>query len=127
MTDLRRIARGGALWAGGALGGFALLNAGVLWIGLRTEAGDRATFHMVPWLLTAPGALVVATAALVETHRRVKRGVLRMVWRGISYRVNVRTGHVLEVVHLDPGAVAGSEAHQPAAASTDRHQPLPTE
>lgn len=55
-------------------------------------------YHLIPWILTTPLAYLLGTLALIRTRFRVRRGVLTMQWRNITYRVDVRTGRVLEVI-----------------------------
>lgn len=62
------------------------------------NAPDDFSYRLLPWLFAAPVAYVLGTLALVRTRFRVERGILTMRWRNITYRVDVRTGRVLEVI-----------------------------
>jgi cellulose synthase/poly-beta-1,6-N-acetylglucosamine synthase-like glycosyltransferase len=55
-------------------------------------------YRLVPWLLVTPLAFVGGTLALLKTLFRVRAGVLTMHWRSIEYRVDVKTGKVLEII-----------------------------
>jgi cellulose synthase/poly-beta-1,6-N-acetylglucosamine synthase-like glycosyltransferase len=59
---------------------------------------DDQQFKLLLWLLVTPLAFLYGGVALFKTHLRVKRGVLTMYWRDVEYRVDVETGHVLEVI-----------------------------
>lgn len=55
-------------------------------------------YRLLPWLLVTPLAFVGGTLALLKTLFRVRAGVLTMHWRSIEYRVDVKTGKVLEII-----------------------------
>ncbi|MBI1878562.1 MAG: hypothetical protein HYR94_10100 [Chloroflexi bacterium] len=55
-------------------------------------------YRLVPWLLVTPIAFVAGTVALLKTLVRVRAGILTMYWRSIEYRVDVKTGKVLEII-----------------------------
>jgi cellulose synthase/poly-beta-1,6-N-acetylglucosamine synthase-like glycosyltransferase len=55
-------------------------------------------YRLLPWLLVTPLAFVGGTLALLKTLFRVRGGVLTMYWRSIEYRVDVKTGKVLEII-----------------------------
>lgn len=55
-------------------------------------------YRLLPWLLVTPVAFVAGTLALLKTLWRVKGGTLTMYWRSIEYRVDVKTGKVLEII-----------------------------
>jgi len=57
-----------------------------------------AHYRLLPWLLVTPLAFLAGTLALLKTLWRVKAGILTMYWRSIEYRVDVKTGKVLEIV-----------------------------
>jgi cellulose synthase/poly-beta-1,6-N-acetylglucosamine synthase-like glycosyltransferase len=83
-------------------------------------APDDRKYRLLSWMLVTPIAFVYGGWALLNTHFRVKNGILTMYWRSIEYRVEVKSGRVLQVIRQP------SEAHQPAAAGADWHQPLGT-
>ncbi len=58
--------------------------------------GDKE-YHLLLWLLATPVAYVAGLVALLKTIPRTRWGVLTMYWRNIEYRVEVKTGKVLEV------------------------------
>ena len=55
-------------------------------------------YRLIPWLLVTPIAFVAGTLALFKTLVRVRAGILTMYWRSIEYRVDVKTGKVLEII-----------------------------
>lgn len=59
--------------------------------------GD-AHYRLLPWLLATPVAFICVALALFKTLARVRKGVLSMHWRNITYRVDVKTGKVREVI-----------------------------
>ena len=87
----------------------------VLMISLELRFGVRTNpetvlpgdceYQMHWWLLATPLAFICASIALFNTLRLVKGGVLTMRWRGVEYRVDVKTGKVLEVIRADEPAV----------------------
>ncbi len=88
----------------GAIGLFWLLVIITGMLLSLTTPMNRATlvpgdtpYRLHWWVLVAPLAFVSSTLALFKTYARVRRGVMVMCWRGIAYRVNVKTGKVLEV------------------------------
>ena len=80
----------------------------VMLIGLFLRLGTPANpaniapgdiqFRLMPWLLVTPIAFIYGVVALLKTHFRVKKGLLTMHWRDIEYRVDVKTGKVIEVI-----------------------------
>jgi cellulose synthase/poly-beta-1,6-N-acetylglucosamine synthase-like glycosyltransferase len=107
-----------AFWLAVMLAGL-FLRLGVPVNPASTAPGDRR-YRLIPWLLVTPVAFVYGGWALLNTHFRVKYGILTMYWRSIEYRVEVKTGRVLRVIRQP------SEAHQPTTAGADWHQPLGT-
>jgi cellulose synthase/poly-beta-1,6-N-acetylglucosamine synthase-like glycosyltransferase len=105
-----------AFWLAVMLAGL-FLRLGIPVNPANTAPGDLQ-YRLIPWLLVTPVAFLYGGLALLNTHLRVKHGILTMLWRGIEYRVDVRTGQVLEVIRQP------LEAHQAAAAAADRHQSL---
>jgi cellulose synthase/poly-beta-1,6-N-acetylglucosamine synthase-like glycosyltransferase len=61
-------------------------------------SSQDANYQIIPWLLVTPLAFVVGTLALLKTLWRVRSGILTMYWRSIEYRVDVKTGKVLEII-----------------------------
>ncbi|NJN67311.1 MAG: glycosyltransferase [Chloroflexaceae bacterium] len=59
--------------------------------------GD-ARYRLLPWLLATPVAFICVALALFKTFARVKKGVLSMHWRNITYLVDVKTGKVKKVI-----------------------------
>jgi cellulose synthase/poly-beta-1,6-N-acetylglucosamine synthase-like glycosyltransferase len=57
-----------------------------------------ANYRLLLWLLVTPLAFVAGALALLKTLFRVKGGILTMYWRSIEYRVDVKTGKVLEII-----------------------------
>jgi hypothetical protein len=55
-------------------------------------------YRLLPWLLVTPLAFVAGALALLKTLSRVRAGILTMNWRNIEYRVDVKTGKVLEII-----------------------------
>ena len=88
----------------GSIGAW-LLALGVGWL-LRLAApvnpasvapGDRP-YRLLPWLLVTPLAAIGAGWALLKTIRRVKNGRLTMHWRDVTYRVDIHTGRVAQII-----------------------------
>ncbi len=59
---------------------------------------DDLHYNPLLWVLTTPMAFVWGTLALMKTWFRVKNKILTMRWRNITYRVDVKTGKVMEVI-----------------------------
>ncbi len=59
---------------------------------------DDPAYRLLPWMLVVPIAFLAGALALLKTLFRVKDGVLTMYWRSIEYRVDVKTGKVLEII-----------------------------
>jgi len=57
-----------------------------------------AHYGLLPWLLVTPLAFLAGALALLKTLWRVKAGILTMYWRSIEYRVDAKTGKVLEII-----------------------------
>lgn len=55
-------------------------------------------YRLLPWLLVTPLAFVAGALALLKTLFRVRAGILTMYWRSIEYRVDARTGKVLQII-----------------------------
>ncbi|MBE7472099.1 MAG: hypothetical protein DPW09_20985 [Anaerolineae bacterium] len=55
-------------------------------------------YQLIPWLVVTPLAFVAGALALLKTLVRVRRGILTMHWRSIEYKVDVKTGKVLEII-----------------------------
>ncbi|NJN99645.1 MAG: glycosyltransferase family 2 protein [Anaerolineales bacterium] len=55
-------------------------------------------YQLIPWLAVTPLAFVAGALALLKTLLRVKHGILTMYWRNIEYKVDVKTGKVLEII-----------------------------
>ncbi|RMH71062.1 MAG: glycosyltransferase [Gemmatimonadetes bacterium] len=55
-------------------------------------------YNTILWMIMTPITFVLGAWSLLQTLRRVKNGVLTMVWRHITYKVDVKTGKVLEVI-----------------------------
>lgn len=74
----------------------------LLWFGVPVNRAsvspDDSRYHLLPWMLVTPIAFVAVAHALLKTLWRVKSGVLTMYWRSIEYRVDVKTGKVLDVI-----------------------------
>jgi cellulose synthase/poly-beta-1,6-N-acetylglucosamine synthase-like glycosyltransferase len=98
LVSADRLAIGASLafWLSVLLVGW-LLRWGVKINPASVSPGDNA-YGLLPWLLTTPLAFVVGTLALLKTLMRVKSGILTMYWRSIEYRVDVKTGKVLEII-----------------------------
>jgi cellulose synthase/poly-beta-1,6-N-acetylglucosamine synthase-like glycosyltransferase len=73
-----------------------LLRLGVVITPASIAPGD-VSYRLGLWLLITPLAFVGGMLALLKTLWRVRRGILTMYWRGIEYRVDVKTGKVLEI------------------------------
>jgi cellulose synthase/poly-beta-1,6-N-acetylglucosamine synthase-like glycosyltransferase len=95
----------GSGWIVGATVGFWLSVMMVGWL-LRlaipvnpaSVSPDDTNYRLIPWLLVTPLAFVAGTLALLKTIWRVRSGILTMYWRSIEYRVDVKTGKVLEII-----------------------------
>jgi cellulose synthase/poly-beta-1,6-N-acetylglucosamine synthase-like glycosyltransferase len=55
-------------------------------------------YRLIPWLLVSPVFVVSRGWILLKTMLRVKRGLLTMDWRGVKYRVKIKTGQVVEII-----------------------------
>jgi cellulose synthase/poly-beta-1,6-N-acetylglucosamine synthase-like glycosyltransferase len=74
-----------------------LLRVGIPINPLSISPGD-ANYRLLPWLLVTPLAFLAGALALLKTLFRVRAGVLTMHWRSIKYKVDVKTGKVLEII-----------------------------
>ncbi|MFZ6029038.1 MAG: glycosyltransferase [Chloroflexota bacterium] len=75
----------------------ALLRLGVP-VNRESVLPDEPRYRLLPWMLITPIAFVAVAQALLKTRWRIKRGVLTMYWRKVEYRVDVKTGKVLEII-----------------------------
>ena len=55
-------------------------------------------YRLLPWLLVTPLAVIGGCWALFKTFQRVNNGLLTMRWRDVTYRVDLRTGQVVQVI-----------------------------
>lgn len=55
-------------------------------------------YQLIPWLAVTPLAFVAGALALLKTLVRVRRGTLTMYWRSVEYKVDVKTGKVLQII-----------------------------
>lgn len=74
----------------------------MLWRGIpinpASVSSHDTNYRLLLWMLVTPIAFVCGLVALLKTLFRVKGGVLTMYWRNIQYRVDIKTGKVLEVI-----------------------------
>ncbi|MFN8453213.1 MAG: glycosyltransferase family 2 protein [Anaerolineae bacterium] len=96
MADPLAISVSLAFWLSVMVVGW-LLRLGVPVNPASVSPGD-AEYRWLPWLLVTPLAFLGGLLALLRTLRRVKKGVLTMLWRSIEYKVDVKTGKVLEII-----------------------------
>ncbi|MBN1995557.1 MAG: glycosyltransferase family 2 protein [Anaerolineae bacterium] len=54
-------------------------------------------YRLLRWWLATPAAVLITGWVLLKTALSVKQNLLTMNWRGIKYRVNVKTGQVVEI------------------------------
>lgn len=109
------------------LGGY-LLNGVGLWPGMPTRSTKRQpTIGLGRWLAAWGMAPLFVAAAMTAASFRIQRGVLTMVWRGITYQVDLATKRVISVqrafVDADGGADGGASvvtAPTTAAAAGNR-------
>jgi cellulose synthase/poly-beta-1,6-N-acetylglucosamine synthase-like glycosyltransferase len=74
-----------------------LLRLGIPINPLSVSPGD-ANYRLLLWLMVTPLAFLAGALALLKTIFRVRAGVLTMHWRSIKYKVDVKTGKVLEII-----------------------------
>jgi hypothetical protein len=55
-------------------------------------------YRLLPWLLVAPLAAIGGGVALLKTFSRLKHGVLTMHWRDVTYRVDIQTGEIMQII-----------------------------
>lgn len=84
-----------AFGAGVLLSGW-MLRLGILVNPASVAPGD-ADYNPLLWVLATPVAYVAGLVALLKTLPRSRGGILTMYWRSVEYRVDVKTGQVLEV------------------------------
>ncbi len=93
---------GTALWNGLAIWLMVTFSGGLIWLSIPVSPANHsphdADYRLLPWLLITPLAMVCSALVLLQTQLRVKNGILTMHWRGIEYRVDVKTGKVLEIM-----------------------------
>ncbi len=95
-TDWAIVGASGGFWLSVMLVGL-LLRLGIP-VNQTSVSPADAHYRLLPWLLVTPIAFVGGALALLKTLFRVKAGILTMYWRRVEYRVDVKTGKVLEII-----------------------------
>jgi cellulose synthase/poly-beta-1,6-N-acetylglucosamine synthase-like glycosyltransferase len=91
-----------AVMTGAGLWFLTMAQSWLLRLGIPVNpAGSTPTdqaYRLIPWLLVSPVFVVSGGWILPITMLRVKRGLLTMDWRGVKYRVNIKTRQVVEII-----------------------------
>jgi hypothetical protein len=95
-TDWTLVGTSVAFWISVMLVGL-LLRLGIP-VNRASVSPDDFHYRLLPWMLVTPIAFVMGALALLKTLWRVKARVMTMYWRSIEYRVDVKTGKVLEII-----------------------------
>ena len=106
-------------WGGMIVLGAHLANGIALWPGMPTRSTPRQSeIGLGKWLLAWFIAPTFVAGAMTSASLRVKHGVLTMIWRGITYEVELATRHVISV-NRDGGNGATADPDNAAVASGD--------